>query len=131
MPWRADIAGVVILGLVLAVGGAGLAFTVAAREGDAALLRRHANPPAIRAADVATGVRAALQTARAENRARHAACRPGARGPLRNPWRCLVRLRSARARRYAVTVSADGSFRARPPGGAVLHSCCIRVPTGG
>ncbi len=54
-------------------------------------------------------------------------CRPGAGGPLRNPWSCSVRYRSGTRAHYRVVVQPDGSYSG--VGTGIITGCCVKSPT--
>ncbi|HEY7952901.1 MAG TPA: hypothetical protein VID70_07915 [Solirubrobacteraceae bacterium] len=54
-------------------------------------------------------------------------CRPGAGGPLRNPWSCAVRYRSGTRAHYRVVVQPDGSYSG--VGTGIINGCCVKSPT--
>jgi hypothetical protein len=54
-------------------------------------------------------------------------CRPGAGGPLRNPWSCTIRYRSGTRAHYRVVVQPDGSYSGAGTG--IITGCCVKSPT--
>ncbi|HLH14064.1 MAG TPA: hypothetical protein VKV16_04695 [Solirubrobacteraceae bacterium] len=121
-----------LVGTVIAIGLAGSALALHAREGDPqfTLAQREAQPIAASAlqelvltsSDPRPGHR---------GRARAARCQGSAGGGgLGNPWSCVVRYPQPPSVRFSVTVRADRSIfgiaATRSGGRLTLSGCCVR-----
>jgi hypothetical protein len=116
------------VGAATVAGLAGSAVAFAGRGGDAQFLQAQRHPPDLRQADVERVVRSAPDPRTGAGQGVAASCSSQARGPLRNPWSCVVRFRSGKRVRVIVRVREDGTYSGRYAAGGGVTGCCIDLP---
>ena len=107
---------------------AGTLAALGARGADTVFLEGQEQPSLLPAAEVERALRTAPEPRSGRGRGRAAACRPGGRRPLRNPWSCTVTYASGLRARFAVTIREDGSYVGRHADGGTVRGCCVRLP---
>jgi hypothetical protein len=118
-----------ILGPVLVTGLAGTGVALSNRGAESEFLQTQEHPPKLRPVDVERVVRTAPDPALGKGSGISATCEPLGRGPLRNPWRCVVEYRSGRKIRIVVRIAKeDGSYTGRYAGGGAASGCCVVIP---
>ena len=116
------------VGAAAVAGLAGTALAFANRGGDEQFLQAQRHPPDLRQADVERVVRSAPDPSTGAGQGVAAMCNSQARGPLRNPWSCVVRFKSGKRVRLIVRVHQDGTYSGRYAGGGAVTGCCIDLP---
>lgn len=125
----------VVVWLVALVGVAGSAVAFRSRGGEDLFRLKQSASLALEPATVLSAVRVRSVVAEAPEPVPPAKrtspaqvrCRPGAGGPLRNPWSCAIRYRSGTRAHYRVVVQPDGSYSG--VGTGIIDGCCVKTPT--
>jgi hypothetical protein len=113
---------------ILVVGVVAGLSAIAAHQGDAAFVFYQEHPRTVQPRQLELVVQKSHEPLPEGPglRGTAARCRPGTRGPKRNPWRCTVRYGSGRSVSYSIQVEANGSFRgADREGTRVITGCCV------
>lgn len=118
----------VIVGATLTAGVLGAVVALGSRGADAQFLQNQQHPPNLGPAEVARVVRSAPDPKTGTGSGKSAACARLGRGPLGNPWSCVVTFPSGRRVRLRVRVNEDGTYSGRYAGGGGATGCCIDLP---
>lgn len=119
-----------VVGVTVVAGLAGTAVALGGRGADDQFLQEQRNPPNLRPADVARVVKTAPDPATGKGTGLAATCSKRGKGPLGNPWSCVVRYPGGKRVSIAVRVGADGYYTGRyaVAGGGRASGCCIDLP---
>lgn len=115
---------IAIVTAAVAAGLAGTTVALGGRDADEAFLFEQLHPGRLTDAQVERAVRVAPDPLTGIGEGDSASCRARGRGPLRNPWTCVVRY-GARRVTIAVQVAADGTYTGRYAGGGGVRGCCV------
>lgn len=113
----------------LAAGLAGTLVAAGGRGAESEFVQNQRNVPRLQPAEVERVVQSAPDPRIGTGSGSGATCRPLGSGPLRNPWRCVVRYPSGRQARLSVRIlKEDGSYLGRYAGGGAAEGCCVVIP---
>lgn len=126
-----------LLASLLAIGVVSFV-TVRSQHGDgSAVVARQQEAQRLTGVAVAAVVKAAPDPFNGKP-AVETACVPLGAGPLRNPWRCMLRYGTRREVQFQVVVNADGHYVGtdqvvlqpgpRRPAAGSITGCCVSVP---
>jgi hypothetical protein len=128
--------GFLILLPLLAIGVVAGLSAIGAREGDAAFVYYQQHPRIVLPRQfelVLQKTQEPLPSGPGQP-ATAATCRPGTKGPKRNPWSCTVTYGSGNKTTYSLEIQASGDFKGVDPTGTrIVTGCCLTggtAPTG-
>jgi hypothetical protein len=127
----------VLLAPLLVLGVVSFAIVRSQHEEGSAVVAHQQQAQRLTAVAVAAVVKAAPDPFSGKQ-ANRTTCVPLGAGPLRNPWRCMLRYGDRREVQFRVVVRPDGHYlgteqlvlqpgRPRPAAGSIT-GCCVRVP---